>query len=52
VSLRATPTGRRNYEMLAAEVLRAAHALLGGLDEEEKYNLLAVLRKITAVNPE
>ena len=52
VSLRATPSGKRNYEMLAAEVLRAAHALLSELDEEEKYNMLAVLRKIRPVNLE
>ena len=50
--LRATPSGKRNYEMLAAEVLRAARALLGELDEEEKYTLLAMLRKITAVKLE
>lgn len=51
-SLRVTPSGKRNYEVLAAEVVRAAHALLGGLDDDEKDSLLALLRKITAADLE
>jgi DNA-binding MarR family transcriptional regulator len=52
VSLRATPSGRRNCEMLAEEVDRAVRVVFGPLIDEEKETLLELLRKITGAEVE
>jgi DNA-binding MarR family transcriptional regulator len=52
VSLRATPSGRRNCEMLAEEVDRAVRVIFGPLIDEEKETLLELLRKITGADVE